>query len=412
MTQIKRYDNGLRLVVKQMQGLMSVTMGILVGTGASAETDAEDGISHFIEHMQFKGTHKRNAFELSDAFDRLGAQVNAYTSKDLTCYYSKCTMDHTADCFELLSDLFLHSTYPEEEMEREKGVVCEEISMSSDTPEDVCMDQLAMAYYGKENYGRNILGTAENVRSFTIEDIAKYKNARYCPENIVISFAGAIDLATAQALVETYFGVLAKGAFEVRKPTLIKTRQSLVTQKSIEQMHIAIAYPALARGDARCDQLTAIDNILGGSMSARLFQEVREKRGLAYSVYSYVSAYNDCGTQNIYAGVNPQKAEEAFDAILNVVNDLKCNGFKEEEFLRSREQMKSSLFFRNESTNSQMILYGRYLLDYDELFDFDDKLKTINEMTYAQASELLEILFDDKNKALSLVGNTDKPLSF
>ena len=213
-------------------------------------------------------------------------------------------------------------------------------------------------------------------------------------------------------MVETYFGDLAKGAFEERKPTLILNRQSLVTQKTIEQMHIAIAYPALARGDARCDQLTAIDNILGGSMSARLFQEVREKRGLAYSVYSYISAYNDCGTQNIYAGVNPQKVEEAFEAILNVVNDLKHNGFKEEEFLRSREQMKSSLFFRNESTNSQMILYGRYLLDYDELFDFDDKLKNINEMTYAQASELLEVLFDDKNKALSLVGNTDKPLSF
>ena len=412
MAQIKRYENGLRLVVKEMQGLMSVTMGILVGTGASAETDAEDGISHFIEHMQFKGTHKRNAFEISDAFDRLGAQVNAYTSKDLTCYYSKCTMDHTAACFELLSDLFLHSTYPEDEMEREKGVVCEEISMSNDTPEDVCMDQLSRAYYGKENYGRNILGTVENVNSFTVEDIAKYKNARYCPENIVISFAGAIDLTTAQALVETYFGDLAKGAFEQRKPTLILNRQSLVTQKTIEQMHIAIAYHALARGDARCDQLQAIDNILGGSMSARLFQEVREKRGLAYSVYSYISAYNECGTQNIYAGVNPQKAEEAFEAILNVVNDMKCNGFKEEEFLRSREQMKSSLFFRNESTNSQMILYGRYLLDYDELFNFDDKLKVINEMTYSQASELLEVLFDDKNKALSLVGNTDKPLSF
>ena len=412
MAQIKRYDNGLRLVVKPMQGLMSVTMGILVGTGACLETDAEDGISHFIEHMQFKGTHKRNAFELSDAFDRLGAQVNAYTNKELTCYYSKCTMDHTAACFELLSDLFLHSTYPEEEMDREKGVVCEEISMNSDTPEDVCMDQLARAYYGTENYGRNILGTAENVRSFTLEDIARYKNARYCPENIVISFAGAIDLATAQALVETYFGDLAAGEFEQRIPKLITTRQSLVTQKPIEQMHIAIAYPALARGDARCDQLTAIDNILGGSMSARLFQEVREKRGLAYSVYSYISAYQECGTQNIYAGVNPQKLEEAYEAICNVVNDLKQNGFTKEEFLRSREQMKSSLFFRNESTNSQMILYGRYLLDYDELFDFDKKLKDINEMTFENANELLSILFDDKNKALSLVGNTDKPISF
>ena len=412
MAEIKRFNNGLRLVVKQMPGLMSVTMGILVGTGASAETDAEDGISHFIEHMQFKGTHKRNAFEISDAFDRLGAQVNAYTGKDITCYYSKCTTDHTSACFELLSDLFLHSTYPEEEIEREKGVVCEEISMSADNPEDVCMDQLALAFYGKENYGRNILGPAENVKGFTVEDIAKYKKARYCPENIVISFAGAIDMATAQALVETYFGDLEQGAFEERKPTILSVRQSLVTQKQIEQMHIAIAYPALVRADSRNDLQSAIDSILGGSMSARLFQEVREKRGLAYSVYSYTSSYKEVGSQNIYAGVNPQKLEEAYDAILNVVSDLKQNGFTEDEFIRSREQMKSSLFFRNESSNSQMILYGRYLLDRDEAFNFDEKLKSINEMTYAQARELLETLFDEKNKAISLVGNTDKPCAF
>ena len=411
MTQVKRYENGLRIVVRQMQGLMSVTMGIVVGTGASAETDAEDGISHFIEHMQFKGTKKRNAFELSDAFDRLGAQINAFTGKDLTCYYSKCTADHTEACFELLSDLFLHSTFPEEELEREKGVVCEEISMSADTPEDVCMDQLARAYFGKENYGRNILGTAENVKSFTVDDITRYKKARYCPENIVISFAGAIDMATAQALVETYFGDLEKGAFEERKPTIITTRQSLVTQKPIEQMHIAIAYPSLSRDDDRGDLIAAVDSILGGSMSARLFQEVREKRGLAYSVYSYTSPYAECGVENIYAGVNPQKLNEAFDAICNEVRNLKKNGFTEDEFLRSREQMKADMFFRNESSNSQMILYGRYMLYFDKPFDFEEKLNRINGMTYKQALELLDIMFDDERKAISLVGNTDKPFA-
>ena len=411
MTQVKRYTNGLRLVVKQMQGLMSVTMGIVVGTGASAETDAEDGISHFIEHMQFKGTKKRNAFELSDAFDRLGAQINAFTGKDVTCYYSKCTADHTTACFELLTDLFLHSTFPEEELEREKGVVCEEISMSADTPEDVCMDQLARAYFGTENYGRNILGTAKNVKSFTVEDILRYKKARYCPENIVVSFAGAIDMMTAQALVESYFGDLEQGAFEERKPTLITTRQSLVTQKPIEQMHIGISYPLIARGDPRADLVMAVDSILGGSMSARLFQEVREKRGLAYSVYSYTSSYAECGVENIYAGVNPQKVQEAFDAITAEVSKLKTNGFTEDEFLRSREQMKADMFFRNESSNSQMILYGRYMLHFDKLFDFEEKLNRINAMTYKQALEMLDIMFDDSQKAISLVGNTDKPFS-
>ncbi len=410
MIQVKRYENGLRLVVKQMQGLMSVTMGILVGTGASAETDAEDGISHFIEHMQFKGTHKRNAFEISDAFDRIGAQVNAFTGKDMTCYYSKCTSDHTAACFELLSDLFLHSTFPEEEMEREKGVVCEEISMNEDTPEDLCLDLLAQAYYGRENYARNILGTAKNVKSFTVEDIAAYKKARYCPENIVISFAGGVDMATAQALVESYFQDLERGEFKARIPTLSDVRQSLVKKKPIEQMHLAIAYPSLPRGDEREDLVAAINGILGGSMSARLFQEVREKRGLAYSVYSYVSAFPECATLNIYAGVNPKSKEEAYEAICKVVKELKEKGISEDEFMRSREQMKSGMFFSNESSNSQMLLYGRYLLYFDKLFDFEDKLARINAMTHAQAQETLEGMFDEKNKAIALVGNTSKPI--
>ncbi len=411
MIRVKRYANGLRLVVKQMSGLMSVTMGILVGTGASAETDAEDGISHFIEHMQFKGTKKRTAFEISDAFDRLGAQVNAFTGKDMTCYYSKCTSDHTAACFELLSDLFLHSTFPEEEMEREKGVVCEEISMNEDTPEDLCLDLLAQAYYGKENYGRNILGTAKNVKGFTVDDILRYKKERYCPKNIVLSFAGGIDMATAQSLVESYFVDLEEGEFSLRVPKLITTRKSLVKKKPIEQMHLAIAYPTVPRGDEREDLIAAINGVLGGSMSARLFQEVREKRGLAYSVYSYVSAFPECATLNIYAGVNPKNVEEAYTAIGDVVKTMREKGISEEEFLRSREQMKSGMFFSNESSNSQMLLYGRYLLYFDELFDFEDKLQRINEMTHAQAQAALEGMFDESQKALALVGNASTALS-
>lgn len=408
----KRYKNGLRLVVKEMEGLMSVTMGILVGTGAGIETDAEDGISHFIEHMQFKGTQKRNAFEISDAFDRLGAQVNAFTSKDVTCYYSKCTSDHTSDCFELLSDLFLHSTFPEEEMEREKGVVCEEISMNEDTPEDLCIDLLAQAFYGKENYGRNILGTTKNVKGFTVADILKYKKARYCPENIVISFAGGVDKATAETLVESYFGDLEKGAFEQRTPVIQKQRKSLIKTKPIEQMHLAIAYPSVCRGDEREDMVSALNSILGGSMSARLFQEVREKRGLAYSVYSYVSAFPEAASQIIYAGVNPSHLDEAYDAICQVVRMMKEKGVTEDEFLRSREQMKSGMFFSNESSNAQMLLYGKYMLYFDKIFDFEEKMAKINAMTYKKAQETLSVMFDEREKAIALVGNTDKPLSF
>ncbi len=407
----KRYENGLRLVVKNMEGLMSVTMGILVGTGAGVESDSEDGISHFIEHMQFKGTKKRNAFEISDAFDRIGAQVNAFTGKDLTCYYSKCTSDHTSDCFELLSDLFLNATYPEDEMEREKGVICEEISMNEDTPEDLCLDLLANAFYGKENYGRNILGSAKNVKGFTLDDVKKYKRARYCPENIVISFAGGVDMTTAEALVETYFGRLEKGAFEDRKPKIIKQHLSLIKQKPIEQMHIAIAYPSVCRGDSREDMVSAINGVFGGSMSARLFQEVREKRGLAYSVYSYISAFPEAATQNVYAGVNPTKADEAYQAIHDVVAQMKKDGITKDEFLRSREQMKAGMFFSNESSNAQMLLYGKYMLYFNKIFDFEDKLNRINAMTYDDTRDVLSIMFNDDEKAVAVVGNIDKPFA-
>lgn len=405
----KRYSNGLRLVVKQMDGLLSVTMGILVGTGSSVETDKEDGISHFIEHMQFKGTKKRNAFEISDAFDRIGAQVNAFTGKDVTCYYSKCTSDHTAEAFEILSDLFLNSTFPEEEMEREKGVVCEEIAMNEDTPDDLCFDLLSSAFYGKEGYGRNILGPASNVKGFTREDIFRYKAERYAPENIVISFAGGVDMQTAEALVESYFGALEKGNFQAREKRIGQKHLSLIKTKPIEQVHIAIGYPSLPREHELADALQTANSVLGGSMSSRLFQEVREKMGLAYSVYSYVSAFQECGSLIIYAGVNPSSADKAYEAIGKVVGEMKEKGITTDEFLRGREQMKSSMLFSQESTPSQMLMYGKYMLFNDKLFDFEGKLDSINRMSESDVKDAVALTFDESGKAVGAVGNLEKP---
>ena len=240
----------------------------------------------------------------------------------------------------------------------------------------------------------------------------RYKKARYCPENIVISFAGGIDKQTAEALVETYFGDLEKGCFEKRTPLIKTMHKSLVKNKPIEQMHIAIAYPCLPRGDEREDYVSALNGILGGSMSARLFQEVREKLGLAYSVYSYVSAFEECATQNIYAGVNPTNAIQAYEAICEVVKTMKKGGITQDEFLRSREQMKSGMLFSSESSNTQMLLYGKYMLYNDKVFNFEEKLEKINAMTYDKAQEVLSVLFNEQEKALALVGNTDTTLLF
>lgn len=404
----KKYANGLRLIVKKMDGLYSVSMGILVGTGACVETDDEDGISHFIEHMQFKGTKKRNAFEISDAFDRIGAQVNAFTGKDLTCYYSKCTSDHTAEAFEILADLFLNATYSEEEIVREKGVICEEISMNEDTPEDLCLDLLSTATYGKRNYGRNILGSAKNVNGFTIEAVEKYKSERYCPENIVVSFAGGIDFSTAEALVESYFGGLATGNFNKRSFTVSRVNEILKKKKPIEQLHMAIGYPAPDRNHELTDALQAMNSVLGGSMSSRLFQEVREKKGLAYSVYSYLSGYEECGSLTVYAGVNPAKAEEAYAAIEDVIAQMKRDGISEEEFLRGREQMKSSMLFAQESTSSQMLLYGKYMLYNNEVYDFEGRFKKMNKMKRNDVMDALALTLDGTKKAVAVVGNVNK----
>ena len=407
----KRYDNGLRLVVKKMEGILSVTMGILVGTGAAVESAQEDGISHFIEHMQFKGTTKRNAFEVSDAFDKIGAQVNAFTGKDCTCYYAKSIADHAADAFEALSDLFLNSTYPEEEIVREKGVICEEISMNEDTPEDLCLDLLASAYYGKENYGRNILGPAKNVKGFTIEQVNAYKKERYCPENIVISFAGGITFEEADRLVTQYFSSMKKGGFQKRVVSPKLQGKSLIKKKPIEQLHLAIGYSAIARGDECEEGMQVLNAVLGGSMSSRLFQEVREKNGLAYSVYSYLSAYEECGSLVVYAGVNAENGQKAYDAIGKVIKTLKQEGITEEEFLRGRAQMKSALLFAQENTSSQMLTYGKYMLFNDKLFDFDKKIAKIDSLTKADVAEAIEKTFDEKKKAVAAVGVVDTPFA-
>jgi predicted Zn-dependent peptidase len=283
--------------------------------------------------------------------------------------------------------------------------------MNEDTPEDLCLDVLANAFYGKENYGRNILGTPKNVNSFTLEMVEAYKKLWYRPENIVISFAGGVNFQTAQALVDEYFGNLEKGVFKKSTKNIQFAHKSLYRKKSVEQMHLGIAYPALKRDHELIDALNAVNGVLGGNMSSRLFQEVREKKGLAYSVYSYISPFDECGSLSIDAGVNSVNALSAYEAIGKVIDDMRKNGITEDEFLRSREQMKAGMFFSNESSNSQMLLYGKYMLNFNKIFDFEDKLNRLNAMTYQDAQESLTVMFDESKKAVALVGNTDKPFA-
>lgn len=410
MVHYLQLDNGIRLVVKQMQGLLSVTMGIIVGTGACIETDKEDGVSHFIEHMMFKGTKKRTTFQISDEFESLGAQVNAFTSKDITCYYVKSTTSTADKAFELLSDLFLESTFPEDEMVKEKGVIIEEIKMYDDNPDELCLYLLEQAYYGSKGYGRTILGTVDNVNSFTKTDVEDYMKARYTTDNIVISMAGNITKEQAVELAYKYFSKLPKTKKQERKIEHTFNYNSIVKTKDIEQVHIGMSFDSVKRYDELLDASQVLNIILGGGMSSRLYQKVREEMGLAYTVYSYLSPAENCGNLTVYAGVNANNYLKSYDAINGCIKELKNSRIREEEFARCKQQMLASLIYSQENTGSQMLVYGKELIYKNRLYDFEEKTASIERLTLNDVNDAMQVNLDMQRVAKVLVGNVKDPL--
>ena len=276
MSFYKTFDNGLRLVVTKIEGLLSVTAGVMVKTGSVNEEDFENGISHYIEHGLFKGTTNRTAFEISDRIDSIGAQINAFTSKELTCYYTKSTSERFEDSLEVLSDIFFNATFDDAEMKKEKGVIIEEINMCEDTPEDLLLDMLAESYYGKEGFGRTILGSIKNVSSFTKSDVKRYMDKYYTADNVVISVAGNVDEQKVADLVEKYF---ANHFNRTKSQPQFLTKSTHYMHKykvkKIEQTHIGLAMQGLSVNDPKVDAFNIASTILGGGMSSRLFQTIR-----------------------------------------------------------------------------------------------------------------------------------------
>jgi len=406
----KTYDNGLRLVVDKIEGLFSVSAGVLVKTGSANESSEENGISHFIEHMLFKGTETRTAFEISDCIDRIGAQINAFTSKELTCYYTKSTKDHMQKSLEVLSDIFFNSVFDKKELEKEKGVVIEEINMSEDAPEELCLDYLAKSYYGESGLGQTILGPIKNIKAFTREDIKRYMDKYYTADNVVISLAGNVEFDQAERLVELLFA----DKFANKKSTkqviaMPAESKNLYKSKRIEQSHIGIAMKGVSIKEDQNDVFAIANTILGGGMSSRLFQKIREELGLAYSVYSYPSRYKDSGVIEIYAGVNTNLRDYAVEAIVNEVKKFK-EGISEQEFIRGKESLKSAFIMGQESTSSQMLLYGRYLLFMNDEFDFNQRIKDIDKITVSDVNKVIDEYFDIESASTATVGSKRSPL--
>ena len=405
MIHYKKYDNGLRLIINKMEGMYSVSCGVAVKTGSVNESESENGISHFIEHMLFKGTKNRSAFEISDSVDRLGAQINAFTSKEMTCYYTKSMAENVGETLEILSDIFFNSTFDKVEMDREKGVIIEEINMSEDSPEDVLLDLLAKSYYGDKGYGRTILGSAKNVNSFTFDDVKKYMDKYYTADNVVISISGNVDVNKVQDLVGKYFVnnfSNRKSVKQVKSSPIKPTHLKRI--KKIEQTHIGFAMKGLAISDPMSDAFSIANVIFGGGMSSRLFQKIREELGLAYSVYSYPSYYKSQGILEIYAGVTTEQRDLATEAIVKEVRKFKSEGVTEQEFLRGKQQLKSSMIMGRESTGSQMLLHAKHLIFLDEIYDFKKNLKKLEKITLSDVRDAIDRSFDIDNCATATVG--------
>ncbi|SFA76825.1 Predicted Zn-dependent peptidase [Lentibacillus halodurans] len=385
-------NNGLRIVLENIPAVRSVTIGIWVKTGSRNETDEINGISHFLEHMFFKGTSTRSPQDIAEAFDAIGGQVNAFTSKEYTCFYAKVMDTHKEDALEILADMFFNASFDEEEMEREKKVVLEEIKMYEDTPDDIVHDILARASFGDHPLGYPILGTEKQLQSFTADTLRNYIHERYTPDNVVVSIAGNVDETFIQK-VESYFSEFQSDFkhTEVQQPEFLANQ--IERRKDTEQAHLCLGYKGLPVDDENMYSLIILNNVLGGSMSSRLFQEVREKQGLAYAVFSYHSSFLDNGLLTIYAGTGKDQLPQLKDTINRTVDGLIQKGLTDKELINSKEQLKGNLMLSLESTSSRMSRNGRNELLLNEHRSLDDMIKQIDAVNHEKMQQVIDSAF-------------------
>ncbi len=383
-------QNGLRIVSEHIPHFRSVSVGVFVNTGSRDERPDENGITHFIEHLLFKGTKIRSAKDIAREFDRIGGDLNAYTSKEYTCYYAKVLDHHAPLAVDVLADMFFNSVMDPVEIDKERLVVKEEISMTEDMADDDVHEQLWRVMYPDNAIGAPILGTAETLDRFSRQRILDYMERHYTPSNTVISVAGQID-SKLLSQIENLFG-----SFERKSPENAHVLPNFVPGQSIkhketEQAHICLGYPGLSLQDDRLFALAVLNNIIGGSMSSRLFQEIREDRGLAYSVYSYHSAYSDHGTLAIYGGTADHQVGEVEELIRTSLQRMQQGDISDVEISDSREQLKGNLLLGLESTGSRMSRNGKYELLHGKHQSSDDIIRLIDAVEREHVLDLMQL---------------------
>ena len=402
--------NGLRVIGERIPHFRSVSVGLWIGTGSQNETPGEAGVSHFLEHMVFKGTQRRSARQIAEEMDAVGGQLNAFTSKECTCFYAKTVDEHLALATDIVCDLAVNPAFDAKELEKEKGVVLEEISMAEDTPEDVVHDLLMLAKYGDQPVARPILGSEERISAYTRDDLLAYWKGFYRPRNAVFSIAGNYDWEKVQALLNAHLGAWDNQGLRVNPcDTQPAAPAALARDKEIEQMHICLGFPGLPIGDKRSYELSLFNSVYGGAMSSRLFQKIREESGMAYTVYSYPNAYTDCGMLSVYAATNPDTAAQVYEQILEETHRLCTDGLTREEFAMAREQLKSGIILGSESTSSRMQSNGRRMLLLNETRTESEVIDRVNAITWEDTNDLMRSLLS-ADHALALVGKDAKGL--
>ena len=399
---ISTLPSGVRVVTEAVPSVRSIALGFWIRAGSRDEAGDQAGISHFLEHLLFKGTDRFSSFQIDELFDAMGAEVNAGTGKETTSVYSRFLDRHLERAFDVLQDMVLRPAYPDIDSERQ--VVIEEIAMYEDEPQDKVHDVLAGAVFGDHPLGRPIIGRADVVSSVPIPDIAAWHDARYVGPSMVVAAAGNLEHERVVELTKGAFGE-AQGDLPTG-PQLPNGHRPTVAfhRKDTEQYHLCVGAPGIPRGDDRRFTLRVLDTLLGGSSSSRLFQEVREKRGLAYSVYSYASHYADSGQVAIYVGTRPDNVAEAMDVIGNELHRLQDNGVDDEELERARENVKGRTVLSMESTLSRMNRLGTSLLMGVPILTLDELIAEIDAVTMDDVTALARDLFAPEGMSAAGIG--------
>ena len=400
--------NGVRVITEAMPHVRSVSIGIWIGAGSRRETPEQNGVSHFIEHMLFKGTASRSAEDIARSVDSIGGNLDAFTAKEMVCYNTKVLDEHLSRAFDVVADLVLHPRFDEADIEKEKGVILEEIKMEADSPDSVVHEIFSSNFWRDHPLGKPILGTRETVKSFDRRVVRDYYSAVYAPSNVVVTAAGHLTHDRLVDLVREHFESLPPGApTPPDRAPATHARIALRNKKALEQVHLCLGVPSYPLPHEERFACYVLNTLLGGGMSSRLFQNIRERQGLAYAVFSELSPYRDTGCLSIYAGTSRQNARKVVASIVNEFRQLKEQPVGEEELRRGKDYLKGSLMLGLESSSSRMANLARQEMYFGRFFTLDELVASIESVTAGDVQTIARTFFDTKHIALTVLGNLE-----